>query len=180
MRVVFEAIDLLHKNGVGLDDQDDSGKTPLHWILDYENLECAIRIVELGARLNIRDDQGRTPIDIAEAGGFDQKFVEFLRKTAEQRGEDISDRELKASIRAAQRSLDFFVKSFQNRMPMQEDFSIRLRPTPESASSDEWVKLQSIDGEKFLGFVDSGGLSKEVIAEKPQIVDWYFVLTTTG
>ncbi len=170
-----EAIDLLHSNGVGLDEQDSSGETPLHRLLDYESLECAIRIVELGARLNIRDDQGRTPIDIAEAGGFDQKFVEFLRKTAEQRGEDTSDRELEASIRAAQRSLDFFVNSFQNRMSMQEDFSIRLRSTTEPASSDEWVKLQSIDGEKFLGFVESGGLSKEVIAEKEQIVDWYFV-----
>ncbi len=170
-----EAIDLLRGNGVGLDEQDSSGSTPLHKFLIIENLECATRIVELGAKLNIRDDQGRTPIDVAEARGFDKMFVEYLRKTAELRGEDTSDRELETAIRAAKRSLDFFVKSFQNRMPMQEDFSIRLRSTTEPASSDEWVKIQSIDGEKFFGFVESGGLSQDVIAEKEQIVDWYFV-----
>ncbi|KAL2191559.1 ankyrin [Thermothelomyces heterothallicus CBS 203.75] len=56
-----------------------NGWTPLHWAADGGHVEAALELLRAGARLGIKDRNGRTPEDLARLKGFremEQLFME--------------------------------------------------------------------------------------------------------
>lgn len=87
------AIEYLIEAGCDPNRQDNYGQTPLHIAIDSEidgtiQTECQLeytatkRLIELGAKTSIADNQGATPIDWVERYGevAKEKFKEAVRE----------------------------------------------------------------------------------------------------
>jgi ankyrin repeat protein len=59
--------ELLARNGVGLDVRGPGGATPLHHAILEGRDDAAAWLVDRGARIDQRDDAGRTPLELAAA-----------------------------------------------------------------------------------------------------------------
>jgi ankyrin repeat protein len=55
-----------------LPDSDDSGRTPLHVTMEFNNAEVVRVLLEHGANVDAEDSEGRTPYQIASANGYDE------------------------------------------------------------------------------------------------------------
>lgn len=66
--------------------KDPNGWTPLHWAAYHGKKAMVQRLISHGARVDIQDNKGQTPLDIAvehEQEGDNRKFIaEFLRESA--------------------------------------------------------------------------------------------------
>lgn len=60
------SVDLLLRHGASPHTQDSGGLTPLHWAVVKGNKVCIRRLVEAGADLDVKDESGKTPKDMAE------------------------------------------------------------------------------------------------------------------
>lgn len=60
------SIDLLLKHGASVDATDNSHLTPLHWATIKASRPCIDRLVSAGAKLDARDDAGKTARDMAD------------------------------------------------------------------------------------------------------------------
>ena len=49
----------------GIDDQDGDGKTALHYAVALDNIRCATMLLNAKANVNVLDNDGKTPMDIA-------------------------------------------------------------------------------------------------------------------
>lgn len=49
----------------GIDDQDEDGKTALHYAASLDNIRCATLLLNAKANVNVLDNDGKTPMDIA-------------------------------------------------------------------------------------------------------------------
>ena len=67
-----EIIALLAKAGIGLDDIDQLGRTPLHIAIEHGNMKAAKKLLDLGASVAIQDKMGRVPLHIAAEKGNKQ------------------------------------------------------------------------------------------------------------
>lgn len=61
----LKAIYLLHQKGASHLHSDSNGRTALHWAAFNNHRDCIKLLVYLGADLNARDDQTKTPIEVA-------------------------------------------------------------------------------------------------------------------
>jgi hypothetical protein len=59
------SIDLLLKHGASLHARDAAQLTPLHWAAVKGSRACISRLLRAGARLDAREDNGKTPADMA-------------------------------------------------------------------------------------------------------------------
>jgi ankyrin repeat protein len=50
------------EQGVGVNDQDSNGQTPLHLVAQRGSSEIAKVLLKGGAKIDIRDNEGATPI----------------------------------------------------------------------------------------------------------------------
>jgi ankyrin repeat protein len=60
------------------------GDTPLHLAVRASDLTLVKALIEAGARLNVRNDSGLTPLDVANQFGADYNVVELLKKSGAQ------------------------------------------------------------------------------------------------
>lgn len=58
--------DLLLKAGASVASRDYAGLTPLHWAVVKGSPACIKHLVEAGADMNIKEEQGKTPRDMAD------------------------------------------------------------------------------------------------------------------
>ena len=59
---------LLLEAGARIDPVDDQGSTPLHLACDYGNAQMAMFLFRHGASVTIRNDEGKTPMEVAPYG----------------------------------------------------------------------------------------------------------------
>lgn len=57
-------IRILIENGANLNEQDLSGKTPLHYASELGRVRCIPFLLQKGAKLDIRDKSGKTPLEL--------------------------------------------------------------------------------------------------------------------
>jgi len=60
------SLDLLLHHSASPHTRDNSGLTPLHWAVVKGNKVCIRRLIEAGAELDAKDEQGKTARDMAE------------------------------------------------------------------------------------------------------------------
>lgn len=60
------SIDLLLRHGASVYTTDNAGMTPLHWAAVKGSKPCIRHLVEAGADLYIKEEQGKTARDMAE------------------------------------------------------------------------------------------------------------------
>ena len=77
--VLLSVLYLIHL-GVNINEQDDSGFTPLHIAIINKNIRIIKRLLQNGALLNIRDNKNRTPYQFALFKKFDD-IAEILRNS---------------------------------------------------------------------------------------------------
>ncbi len=77
---VIDAIALCLELGLDINAVDHSGLTPLHAAIDRGD-EVVKFLVARGARFDIRDDEGRTPLDLAERGIDAEVRGNYVRAT---------------------------------------------------------------------------------------------------
>ena len=61
----FDTVKLFMEAGVGLDERDEFGRTPLHRAISDNNYEFAEFLIKNGANINLQDIDGKTPLDYA-------------------------------------------------------------------------------------------------------------------
>ena len=59
-------MDLLLKHGADPNTRDDSELTPLHWAVVKWNRNCIRKLIEKGADVNAKSQEGKTPRDMAQ------------------------------------------------------------------------------------------------------------------
>jgi len=59
--------------------KDEGGRTPLHWGARRDHEDVAILLLSKGADVNVRDEDGETPVLIARQRR-DKEFVELLKQ----------------------------------------------------------------------------------------------------
>ena len=64
-----------------VDQIDTSGRTPLHYAAENGNTGAARQLIELGSSVRIRDNAGRTAIQVAASEGFSDTLIFLLRKS---------------------------------------------------------------------------------------------------
>ena len=96
----------------GIDDQDEDGKTALHYAASLDNIQCATLLLDAEANVNVLDNDGKTPMDIAtqlqnsemmdliKGLGGEANASECLFKSAVQEREDLQKKETKESLLA--------------------------------------------------------------------------------
>jgi ankyrin repeat protein len=75
--VPAKLIDLLVKNGAPLNNQNNSGSTPLHLAAFWGHFSVVKLLVEEGAKLDIKNEKGRTALDVSALYGHKQ-IAEYL------------------------------------------------------------------------------------------------------
>jgi len=79
-----EKLSSLIENGININSiQDSSGTTPLHETCRDDEIEKVKFLVEKGANVNAKNNKGKTPLDMAKKGGY-QNIVQFLEKSMKQ------------------------------------------------------------------------------------------------
>ncbi|TKZ27928.1 ankyrin repeat domain-containing protein, partial [Brachyspira catarrhinii] len=72
-----EIINEIVKYGNGIDKTDNNGQTALHWAVWYNKYDSVEELIRLNANPNIKDNESRLPIDIAEFEGYEEIY-QFL------------------------------------------------------------------------------------------------------
>lgn len=72
-----EIINEIVKYGNGIDKTDNNGQTALHWAVWYNKYDSVEELIRLKANPNIKDNESRLPIDIAEFEGYEEIY-QFL------------------------------------------------------------------------------------------------------
>jgi uncharacterized protein len=88
----LEAIKICVEQGVDVNAVNDKGETALHGAATSGRNEVISYLVEKGAKLDVKDKRGRTPLDIAmgvgeRAGAAHEATAELLKKLGAQPGE---------------------------------------------------------------------------------------------
>jgi ankyrin repeat protein len=88
----LEAIEICIENGVDVNAVNDKGETALHGAATSGRDEVVKYLVEKGAKLDVKDKEGRTPLDVAmgvgaRAGRAHDSTAELLKKLGGQPGE---------------------------------------------------------------------------------------------
>ena len=74
-----EMVELLVENGAALDARAAGGGTPLHVASELpEGLEVMLKMLEMGAAVNAKDDSGRTALDAVMASDEQEKILLLL------------------------------------------------------------------------------------------------------
>ena len=60
------SVDLLLRHGASVVTTDNAGMTPLHWAAVKGSKPCLRHLVEAGADLYVKEEQGKTARDMAE------------------------------------------------------------------------------------------------------------------
>ncbi|CAB0044252.1 unnamed protein product [Trichogramma brassicae] len=81
-KIFFDFNDEVHQP-IKIDPQDNSGDTPLHKALSWENKKLAELLLKRGANMNITNSHGETPLHIICDKYYDVNFVELLLKIAD-------------------------------------------------------------------------------------------------
>ena len=68
------SVEALIKGGADLNLQDKKGKTPLHYAVEYDEIDAVILLLEAGAKNNIADNQRKVPADYATSNKMTQLF----------------------------------------------------------------------------------------------------------
>jgi ankyrin repeat protein len=81
----LEAIKICFEQGVDVNAVNDKGETALHGAATSGRNEVVSYLVEKGAKLDIKDKQGRTPLDVAmgvglRAGAAHESTADLLKK----------------------------------------------------------------------------------------------------
>ena len=72
-----EIINEIVKYGNGIDKTDNNGQTALHLAVQYNKYDSVEELIRLNANPNIKDNESRLPIDIAEYEGYEEIY-QFL------------------------------------------------------------------------------------------------------
>lgn len=67
--------------GATLDQIDASGRTPLHYAADLGNILVARQLIRLGSSARIKDNAGKTAIQLAAVQGFSDVLTLFLKES---------------------------------------------------------------------------------------------------
>lgn len=67
--------DLVKKKDINMTDEDNN--TLLHIIANSPDLKLALRLIKLGANINIKNNLGQDPVDIAH--NFTGKYEDFAK-----------------------------------------------------------------------------------------------------
>jgi hypothetical protein len=86
----FQTADLLHHNGADPNVLGLAKRTPLHSAVYFTNLEVAQKLIEYGANIDVRDENGDTPLYLA-SGGVRLKDLTVVRLLLEH-GADMNAR----------------------------------------------------------------------------------------
>lgn len=73
----LKIVKFLLKKGCGINCQDNTGRTPLHWAVLRDNMDIVKYLVEKGACLTIKDNEGATPIHCSLKGQT-TKCIKYL------------------------------------------------------------------------------------------------------
>ena len=78
-----DLVRLLIENGVDVNHADDSGITPLHWAVEYDNEEAVRLLLDAGACTESSDSSGETPLHWAAWTGHAGSAALLLRYGAD-------------------------------------------------------------------------------------------------
>lgn len=71
-------------------DEDLKGNTPLHFAAHSNNVESVKLLLNAGARVNVKNDLGYTPLDLARITfGDSREVIQVLREAGAQTGKDL-------------------------------------------------------------------------------------------
>lgn len=65
----LEAVQQFLQAGASPDEQDEEGRTPLHFACGYGEMDCATAIIAAGANVNLVDNNRNTPLHYASGYG---------------------------------------------------------------------------------------------------------------
>jgi ankyrin repeat protein len=68
--------------GVAIDAKDCDGRTPLHYALLYSHENVALKLIDLGAKVNIESKLYERPLDIADDNGLEKAKKALMQKGA--------------------------------------------------------------------------------------------------
>lgn len=77
-----DIINEIVKYGNGIDKTDINGQTALHLAVWHNKYDLVKELIRLNANPNIKDNDSRTPIDIAEFEGYEDIY-EFLNSISD-------------------------------------------------------------------------------------------------
>lgn len=69
-------IDYFIDKGAYVSRQDNSGRTPLHFAAQYNNLYASQKLLKAGCKIMTKDFKGKTPLDLAES----KEMINLLKK----------------------------------------------------------------------------------------------------
>lgn len=82
----FDYLKKFIENGSNVNEQSDSGDTPLYYCVNEKNedkLKCAEFLIQSGAQINIKNKNGNTPLDVAMLYGNEEAIKLLLDHGAE-------------------------------------------------------------------------------------------------
>ena len=79
MKNYHKKITILIDAETNIDAQDECGKTPLHYAVIYRQPQAVKLLIKRGANIFLKDDKGRTALDLAKAKQT-QEIIQTLEK----------------------------------------------------------------------------------------------------
>ncbi|MET0281418.1 MAG: ankyrin repeat domain-containing protein, partial [Steroidobacteraceae bacterium] len=76
-----ELVSLLISAGAGVNSKNGTGAAPILMAAQYGLQEITAELIQARVDLAVRDNEGRTPLDVAKAGGHDKVALLLERAT---------------------------------------------------------------------------------------------------
>jgi hypothetical protein len=115
--------------GADINQPDQSGNTPLHTAVENRNLSKIQTLIAAGAKLDVRNRHGRTPLDYAKREAMDHSFEVSNRKKMYEISRILESAGAPSSVMFEPMPTDAIMEE-QHREKLQamdEDFRYRMR-----------------------------------------------------
>ena len=119
-------------SGVGVSDQDDSGYSALHAAASWGRLQVAQALLQRGARVDLVDDDGDTPLHFCETVELARLLIEAGADPAVQNGDGKT-----AAETALEEGYDELVEFYAQRGDIEADRVARFREEKEREEAEE-------------------------------------------